>query len=128
MATTPLHEITHPYYAEQGNYYAPWHEAHTDYPSWQKFVDERDDADLDMNLLYRWDWHTPDPGDYVPGEEVPSESLRLFYVGQRRADLWSVEVFGITREQEPEIRKWLAVRAKKIQEIWEPFLTEAEQA
>lgn len=117
---TPLFETDHPYYANQGNYYS--NECHFTADSWEDFLSEMGETDLDMNLLYRWDWERPDPLNYEDGEEMPNESLRLFYVGQRKAYLYSYEVFNVTREQEPEIRSWLTVRAERMRQIWEPLL------
>ena len=119
---THLWEIDHPYYASQGNYYArPDEGLHAEFSSWAEFYEDQGDADLDMNLVYRWDWTVPDPNDYEDGEELPPETLDLFYVGQRKALLRSVSV-EIQREDEPAIREWLVVRAEHMRRVWEPLL------
>lgn len=115
-----LYEADHPYYAAEGNYYSGGDRNYHTYDSWDAFLSEWDDADLDMNLIYRWDWDVPDPEDYV-GEELPEETLNLYYMGQRKALAWSVHV-EVSRDQEPEIRDWLKVRAQRMREIWEPLL------
>ena len=117
---THLWEIDHPYYASQGNYLS--NDCHTDYPSWAEFVEAEGDSDLDMNLVYRWDWQVPDPEDYdLPGETLPPETLDLFYVGQRKALHRSVSV-EVRREDEPAVREWLTVRAEHMRRVWEPLL------
>ena len=119
---THLWEIDHPYYASQGNYYArPDEGLHAEFSSWAEFYEDQGDADLDMNLVYRWDWTVPDPDDYEDGEELPPETLDLFYVGQRKALLRSVSV-EVQREDEPGIREWLVVRTEHMRKIWEPLL------
>lgn len=115
-----LYESDHPYYAAEGNYYTGWGENYHTYDSWDAFLAEWDDADLDMNLIYRWDWDVPDPRDYED-EPLPAETLNLYYMGQRKALAWSVHV-EVSRDQEPEIRDWLKVRAQRMREIWEPLL------
>lgn len=115
-----LFEADHPYYATEGNYYSAGDRDYYTYDSWDAFLSEWDDADLDMNLIYRWDWAVPDPRDYE-GEPLPAETLNLYYMGQRKARAWSVHV-EVNRDQEPEIRDWLKVRAQRIREIWEPLL------
>lgn len=114
-----LWEIDHPYYAAHGNYFSI--ECHERYPSWAQFFEWEGDLDLDMNLVYRWDWTVPDPSDYDEDEEMPAETLDLFYVGQRKAKLRSVSVV-VQREDEPAIRKWLTIRAEHIRKVWEPLL------
>ena len=118
-----LWEIDHPYYATQGNYFKNGY--HVEYPSWADFVEDAGDDDLDMNLVYRWDWTVPDPRDYsINGELVeplPAETLDLFYVGQRKALHRSVSVI-VQREDEPAIRQWLTIRAEHMRRVWEPLL------
>lgn len=125
---THLWEVNHPYYATQGNYYArPDQGMHVEYSSWAEFYEDQGDSDLDMNLVYRWDWQVPDPDDYSyeleedPNFVLPPETLDLFYVGQRKALLRSVSV-EVRREDEPTIREWLVVRAEHMRKVWEPLL------
>lgn len=120
---THLWEVDHPYYASHGNYYAsPPTDCYQEFASWQEFYESEGDADLDMNLIYRWDWKVPDPDDYTPFEEdVPPETLNLFYIGQRKALARSVSV-EVQREDEPAIREWLIVRAEHMAKVWEPML------
>jgi len=117
--TLHLWDFKHPYYATEGNYYS--NDCHIDYETWQEFIDEQGDADLDMNLLYRWDWEVPDPDDYEPEEEMPGETVALFFMGQRKALARSARV-SVTRDQEDEIRAWLTVRAAHMRLVWEPLL------
>ncbi|TKJ24348.1 hypothetical protein [Blastococcus sp. CCUG 61487] len=114
-----LWEVDHPYYSTHGNYFS--RDYHAAYGSWVEFVEDAGDDDLDMNLVYRWDWQVPDPDDYEPDEEMPPETLDLFYVGQRKAIHRSVSV-TVQREDEPAIRDWLIVRAEHMRRVWEPLL------
>lgn len=116
---TRLWDIDHPYYATQGNYFS--NDYHAEYDSWTEFLAEQGDMDLDLNLLYRWDWQVPDPDYYEAGEELPAETLDLFYVGQRKAIHRSVSV-EVKREDEPAIREWLLIRAEHMRKVWEPLL------
>lgn len=120
-ARDSLRDANHPYYATQGNYFS--NDCHADYPSWAEFVEAEGDSDLDMNLVYRWDWTVPDPSDYDLdlGETIPPETLDLFYVGQRKALHRSVSV-EIQREDESAVRDWLMVRAEHMRLVWAPLL------
>ena len=140
MADTPLWDAAHPYRCEPGNYRASScksPEVVVVHESWADFRDFRDpemiriraprmaagyyDSDRDLNLVFRWDWVTADPCDYEPGETVPNDALYLFVVLQRKADLRTIIIRNVTHDDEPEIRAWLAERAKTIASIWAPI-------
>ena len=132
-AETPLSRLwdaKHPYYASDGCYW--WSGSsgtqfpHSEHESWADFLAEMDDADLDYNLLYRWDWQVPDPAWAEPGEEPESETLDLFYMQQRKAAPWSHRI-KVTRDQEPAIREWLTIRAEHLRKVWEPLLSVAAE-
>jgi hypothetical protein len=123
MTTPRLWEVDHPYYCTEGNYYArPADGLHTEYASWAEFIADWGNTDPDMNLVFRWDWKRADPQDYEPyGEEVPADTLQVFWVLQRKAILRSTEC-TVTEADEPAVRAWLAERATTIRAIWEPLL------
>jgi hypothetical protein len=113
--TTHLWESDHPYYAAEGSYFATgWH---AEYESWADFIEEQGENDLDLNLLYRWDWEVPEPGD------EPGESVALFFIHQRKACTRSARV-AVTREDEPSVREYLTVRAAHLRTVWAPLLGE----
>jgi hypothetical protein len=60
MTERHLWEVDHPYYCTEGNYYS--NGCHSTYDSWADFVEEANGWDLDMNLLFRWDWRKPEEG------------------------------------------------------------------
>ncbi len=105
----PLWEFDHPYYCQEGNFYA--RDCHQRYDSWTSFVSEEGDSDMDYNLLFRWDWITK--GD--------KNELRLYFQGQRKALCRSVYV-SVEKTNEPAIRKWLTERADHMRSIWSPLL------
>ena len=122
--TPRLWEIEHPYYCTEGNYFVPgtrWSEVHNEYDSWAGFYEQWGSADEDMNLVFRWDWKRADPQDYVPyGEEVPADTLHVYWVLQRKAILRSTTC-TVTEADEPAVRAWLAERAQTIAAIWAPI-------
>lgn len=117
-----IRESDHPYYATEGCFYvggAKYHEVHTDHATWPDFIADMGDADLDYNLLYRWDWKKPEPDE--DGDPTPPERLELFYMQQRKAKPASHFV-TITAADEPAARAWLAVRAEHLRAVWAPLL------
>jgi hypothetical protein len=122
-----LWEVDHPYYCTEGCYYVgsdDFRDVHAEWESWEDFINELSDADLDMNLLFRWDWEVPDPDDYED-EPVPGERVLLFMYGQRKAKPMS-HTITVTREDEPIIREYLRVRAEHLRKVWEPLLDEPQ--
>lgn len=125
--TTPtphLWEIDHPYYCQEGNYYArPDQGLHTAYDSWTDFYAEWGALDPDYNHVFRWDWTRDSGEDLEEGEEPGPDKLLVFWVLQRKAILRSTEC-TVTESDEPAIRQWLTKRAENVRALWEPFLDE----
>lgn len=119
----PLWETDHPYYCTEGNYYRNGN--HFTYDSWADFHAEWGELDPDMNLVFRWDWQRADPADYAyeleHGEELPPDTLQVFWVLQRKAILRSTEC-AITEADEPAVRAWLTERAAHMRLLWKPLL------
>lgn len=130
-----LWDIDHPYYCNEGNYFTTASECSCHYHRWQDFIDEQGDADLDMNLVFRFDWCAPHPnGDTQKsilwqGDEYYRDSLlKLFYMGQRKG-LYRWVTIDVCRADEPAVREWLQIRWNHLCELWQPFeqpLTESE--
>jgi hypothetical protein len=104
-----LWEIDHPYYCSTN-------EDGDSYDSWDEFVDNMDDADLDLNLLFRFDWHLAE--DVNP--EIEQDELKLFYVAQRKGYVFECTVM-VNKEDEPRIIEWLKIRLAYLNSIWQPL-------
>lgn len=115
---TELWETDHPYYAMEGNFYKRDHHHLID--SWADFAEDMGSSDADLNLLYRWDWQVPNPDDYESPDEVPNESLLLFFILQRKAICMSFQV-AVVRSDADSVRAWLVERAQTMAAIWAPI-------
>lgn len=104
-----LWEVEHPYYAAEGNYFDG--NCHQEYRGWLSFLAAEGDADIDMNLVYRWDWDK---------DGATLGTLKLFFIGQRKAIARSVAV-TVTDEEEPAVRAWLEPRLRRLMELWAPM-------
>jgi hypothetical protein len=111
-----LWDVDHPYYCNEGNFYA--NGTVQRYGSWLDFAAAEGDADLDMNLVFRWDWARRDEAAADP--YYRAETLSLFYMGQRKG-LYRCAIVDVCRADEPAIRAWLAVRWAHMQTLWAPF-------
>ncbi len=110
-----LYDIEHPYYCAEGNYFVGGMTAISEYDSWEAFLAEWGDSDLDMNLVVRWDWHKPSED-----EERETDVLDIFILGQRKA-VWQSTHTKVTPEDEPAVRAWLEPRWQRIRENWAPI-------
>ncbi|WP_228974998.1 hypothetical protein [Streptomyces sp. DH12] len=118
--STRLWDVDHPYYCAEGNHFKTGQ--HTRWPSWQEFAETLFvTGDRDLSLLFRWDWHRPDPDDYEPGEQVPADTLLLFFVIQRKGFNCS-HAIAVTEADEPAVRAFLTECAETMRATWEPLL------
>lgn len=94
----------HPYYATLGCYFS--NECHHTAASWDEFMGNMGESDMDMNLLYRWDWQ--------------DQELDLFFILQRKAIPLSYTVM-VDSTDEPAIREWLDARWRHLRKVWTPL-------
>lgn len=124
---THLWQVDHPYYCTEDNFYK--NGLANRFESWAEFTETTFySGDPDMNLVFRWDWHS---WRRHPDESLRSDSsdeLVLFFVLQRKGIFCSATI-PVTDEDEPAVRAWLTDRAKTIAAIWAPLdLAPAVQA
>jgi hypothetical protein len=112
MSDKRLWEAKHPYAACEGNYFSS--ECHSHHETWAEFLEEEGNSDLDMNLVYRWDWRVAD-------EVEPGDVLELYFIGQRKAVARSVYV-NVKKSDEPAVRAWLQPRLQRLLELWAPMV------
>jgi hypothetical protein len=111
-----LWEIDHPYYCNEGNYFA--HESvGTNYDSWNDFLDEEGNSHLDLNLIFRWDWRKADKPDK---EEwgLEHDTLLIFWMGQRKG-LYRYSTIVVTDADESAIKEFLSKRWQHLKLLWQ---------
>ncbi len=109
-----LWESEHDYYCNEGNYYK--NDVGLEFQSWADFLAELGDMDLDMNLVFRWDWKKPDPG-----AERTQDRLVVFVIGQRKGKYWWASIESIRPEDEDAVRAWLKIRFDHLMRLWAPL-------
>lgn len=113
-----LWEVKHPYYCAEGCYYVggySYPEVHSEFESFKDFLAEWKDADVDYNLLFRFDWVEAGP-DY----ELEQDQLRLYFFMQRKARPHSIHV-TVTKADEPAVIEYLKPLFAHMLELWEPL-------
>lgn len=115
-----LWEVDHPYYMNEGNYYA--NGCHEEFDSFEDFLASWADADIDMNRVHRWDWREGDYwGIFTPeGDPDIRGELMVFFVLQRKARLMSCSV-PVRRSDEPAVKEYLRPHFERELAIWSPF-------
>jgi hypothetical protein len=114
---THLWEIEHPYYCNDGNYYAAGNKQPFErYESWADFFEAEGNSDLDMNLVFRWDWRKADPQDEHWGNK--KDELLIYFMGQRKG-LYRWVKIEINDSNEAAVREWLAKRWQHLVLLWQ---------
>lgn len=119
--TKRLWEIEHPYYMTEGNYFKAGE--HREFESWQEYITEWEDADIDYNWIVRWDWLEGEgwnAGEYTGDDYYRNGVLKIQMLGQRKAYLFSMEV-SVCRADEPAVREYLSKYWNYMREMWEPL-------
>lgn len=118
---THLWESNHPYYSTEGNYFS--NDCHARYESWHDFYDDQGNDDIDLNLVYRWDWREGEDWEIPQGKA----RLMLYFVGQRKALHRSAEI-EVSRGDEEQILAYLRPRFARLIENWLPILLPAAES
>jgi hypothetical protein len=123
-----LWEVSHPYYCNLGNYYAPGGaKGYREYKSLADFLVEEGDSDMDYNLVFRWDWvedHDEDsdgaPFPHMGDDNYRNGKLFLFIMQQRRGLYEWIEI-EVCRADEPAVIAYLTPRWEHMKALWEPL-------
>ncbi len=104
-----LYEIEHHYYCSDNNYFS--NECTWEYSSWDEFYDEHRDDDIDMNLIFRWDWNKDD-------DEETGDILQLSVIRQRKG-IFGCYLIHVTEDDENKIKEFLMPHAQYMKHLWE---------
>lgn len=115
-----LWEIEHSYYCNEGNYRS--NDCGHSYNTFDDFLSEWGDADLDYNLLFRWDWMDKDIANKELEDEdkYDSDLLKIFWLLQRKGD-YRYCVIKVNKEDEDKVIKFLKPRWEHMQALWKPL-------
>ena len=116
-----LWETEHQYYCNDGNYYHAG--CHATYETLPEFLQEEGDADLDYNLVFRWDWKEGEDhglGAYNGDDYYRHARLHVYIMNQRKGAFRSAEV-KVCRADEPSILEYLSLRFNHLMSLWQPL-------
>lgn len=103
--------IDHDYYCSDNNYYS--NEAALEYETFADFYEVFHDADVDMNLIFRWDVKERD--------ESKRHYLELFMMNQRKGIFRPIYVALFDEKDVELLAKYLKPHIEKLKAIWKPF-------
>ncbi len=129
MSAQHLWEVEHAYYCNEGGYFHTQasHKTVHEFKSWADFLEEMSDADMDYNLLFRWDWSETNYDE--DGEELPAFNgdvnyrngkLSLFFMHQRKG-FHSTGIVEVCRADEPAVIEFLKPRLAHLMGLWAPL-------
>lgn len=101
--------VEHDYYASPVNYDNA--EAGYTYNNWKEFYDIFKDADISLNLVYRWDL-TKDNDQY---------ELQVVHIDQRKGIYRPMFINNIVKENVDEIEQYLTAHFEYISNMWQPI-------
>ena len=103
--------VEHSYYCSGYNYYNNDTNYHHD--TWEDFLSEMGDADMDYNFLFRW--------DIMLNEDTKEYYMELFYMQQRKGIFLVHTIDKVTDEDEESITLFLTKYWKYMTELWNPI-------
>lgn len=115
----------HPYYCCDNNYYS--NKANLDYPDFPSFMAEFKEADVDMNLCFRWDLFKDCDDDECEAESddvIEKDKqyyLEIFIIKQRKGIFTPIHIDKFEEKDIPALIEYLEPHISKLKEIWRPF-------
>lgn len=116
MKTTALKKLAlyHPYYCSDNNFYS--REAGCRYKTANDFLDEWENTDEDLNLVFRWDVKEHD--DSCEGGGFYAN---VFIMQQRKGIFYPVYIESITEEEVDRFKAYLQKHFELIKKLWAPL-------
>ena len=105
--------VNHDFYASDHNYYS--NDAGDTFDNWSDFYEEFYDADIDLNLVIRW--------DIFKNENVQFDSyyMQVIIIAQRNGIYMPFIIRRIEENDVPQIIEFMEPHFKKILSIWNPL-------
>ena len=102
--------IEHQYYCSDSNYFNA--DCSEEFETMTDFLEEYKTADIDMNLIFRFD---------IRGVETGHYSAEVFIIHQRKGIFKPIIINSITEKEAVEFEKLLKNHWKKLVELWKPI-------
>jgi hypothetical protein len=107
-----LISYNHQYYCNNSNYYS--NEPNEYYETVTDFLDVFEDADIDMNLIFRWDIKLKEDSE-------KNYYVEIFIIQQRKGIFKPIYIKSITEEEAKRLELLLAKHFEVLKNLWKPF-------
>ncbi|ALP47558.1 hypothetical protein phiST2_0054 [Vibrio phage phi-ST2] len=109
--------VDHPYYCADCNYYS--NESGGVLETMTEFLDEFEGADIDMNLVFRWDVKP----NLSEEDETPLDTYyaEIFMMHQRKGIFAPFFIRSITEDEVPRFVEYLKEHHQTLQQLWQPL-------
>lgn len=107
--------VKHDYYCSDSNYFS--RETQSTYKTFNDFYKEWFEADVDMNLCFRWDIGRE-------GEEKDENKLyymQIFLIQQRKGKFYPIWIDEVVDSDVQHILEYLKKHQKTLRQIWKPL-------
>lgn len=108
--------VKHPYYCSDSNYFS--NEPNQAFPTVAEFLDEFGDADVDLNLCFRFDVLADEDDDGKPNGTHRAE---VFLMLQRKGIFKPISIEVVTEADVPSLLAYLQKHWATMQAIWQPL-------
>ena len=119
METLKKLAIKHPYYASDSNFYS--NEASREFDTMTEFLEEFKEADVDMNLVYRWDVYVQEEDDKEQDPGLGKYYAQVTIIHQRKGIYSPYQIKNINEEEVKQFIEYLKPHWDKLKEIWLPL-------
>lgn len=123
MNLQQLSKSIHPYYCSTTNYFS--NEASEHYSTMQDFVEMYHDADIDMNLIFRWD--IEEVLDEDTDEPTGKYRAEVFLMKQRKGIFSPCVIDSVTDEELPGFLEIAKKHWAYLTDLWMPISEASEK-
>lgn len=112
--------IKHDYYCSEMNFYS--NEPSGEFENFEEFLEEFADADVDMNLVFRWDVREYNESGRED-EELFKDGyyMEIFMMLQRKGIYKPIFIKEVSDKDASNIKKYLKKHHEKLMSLWKPF-------
>lgn len=103
--------IKHDYYTSDTNFYS--NEATQRFNTWADFYEEYHDADVDMNLVFRWDVKKRDHSNRY--------YMQIIIIIQRKGIYMPIHIDYVDEQDVPQIELFMKPHFEKLIKNWQPL-------
>lgn len=109
--------VNHDYYCSESNFYS--NEPNQSFETMTEFLDQYEDADVDMNLCFRWDIHNRSEDE--DGKKAGRYRAEIFIMMQRKGIFKPCQIEHVNEAEIPRFKKYLEKHWKTMLQIWTPI-------